>query len=99
MQKGMMAAVYHMDTDCTNNGVSAKANHVIIVDPLLPQIFEATPYMPALYIIKRDWAYWYLCPDPTGKNYMFGGNFAYDCDSRSMAVLGNHPIHIFDRQE
>ena len=87
--------------DCTMNGISSKADRLILVGDDIPEIFEVKPDMPAVRLIKRiifDRPYVHAEPidNLTGKGFMAGGNFIYTSDSR---FPSQYPISIHDRQE
>lgn len=90
-------------TDCTFHGVSSKAHHILVVsdgvlfrdkgpfDPDCPN----HPY--PVFVVGKAGDRFHLRPEEEGSDawLMFGGNFAYSCDSRTPS----HPIHIHDRNE
>jgi hypothetical protein len=105
--RGLMAGVYKNGTrECTNGGVTANVDHVVIVSDEydMPDIFEATEDMPALRLETRDVGlarFPVLVPVDCPKDgrqgpYMFGGNFVYTSDSR---FPSDTPIKVFDRRE
>lgn len=98
VEGGMLAFVYRNGEDCTNGGISAKFDKVVLVGCGLPEIFEPREDLPALYV-KEHMGDFIAEPELNSKsNYSAGGNFAYTCDSRFREALGGHPIRIHDRK-
>ncbi len=103
--KGLMIDVYRAGgyRDCTNGGVSAKDNRVVMVSDEyeVSEIFE-TEGRGILKLITRDVGFAkfpILVPLDAKKNgdpYMFGGNFGWSGDSRFPV---DTPVKIFDRRE
>lgn len=81
---GIIATVYRAANrgDCTNGGMTAKADRVVIINADGP--FEPSENMPAAAIIKGPGGNAIIVP--MGKNCyapgMFGGNYAGTCDAR-----------------
>lgn len=106
MPKGMMVwTLRQPDRDCTNKGVSSKFDTFILVGEGIPELFQATEEMPALYLRKkrvseRKPEYLYVIPADVENGYlagvMFGGNFIYTSDSR---FPNDYPIPVHDRRE
>lgn len=111
---GMIVSVYRgAHGDCTNGGISAKADKLCIVNVEGP--FKPTDEMPAAMLDKSrhgvirivpvvwnpEHQHWQPCP----KWYMNGGNFAATSDSRfreAVEKLGGTPamgVPVFDRHE
>ena len=100
--KGLLVNVYRdPNADCTNNGLSATKDSLILVGPEVDGPFVLQPgvdYLvysngnlgaratPASLIDSKKWV-------------MFGGNFVYCSDDRFTRLNGGHPIRVFDRVE
>lgn len=92
--------------DCTNGGISSKANTVIIplipTDEIDPSNLEngALDGVPVLEIVRRNIGGEYINFKSFGikRHTMMGGNFAYSCDARFSAI-SKYPIPIHDRIE
>jgi hypothetical protein len=95
--------------DCTNNGISAQFDRLILLDEDIEGVFEPSEECPAVRIITRDlWrqgfkepvAYLHLEPVDAkyhaGKWLMAGGNFGWTPDSR---FPSRQPLSIHDRYE
>ena len=104
------ATCYSMDVmrpadgvDCTAGGVSSRAARVLVIvdgelftepGPLKPEDAERLN-MPVFRVGKAGGRF-HLVPVDAGDSWtMFGGNFAYSCDSRTPQF----PVHIHDRIE
>ncbi len=105
-RKGMILDVYRhvrrgafAATDCTNGGISATRCELLLVGEGVPEIFEETPERPAVKIGSAGGRPHLRPVDDDGVWFMFGGNFAYSCDSRLRPLLGDGPVHIHDRRE
>ena len=106
--KGMTVTVFRRADgyDCTNSGITSKAEQVTLIGPNIPELFEPTEEAPAMRLIERDVGFSkFLIAAPIdakhegkygGSPYMFGGNFVYSSDDR---FPGDHPIKVFDRME
>lgn len=89
--------------DCTARGESSRAVRILaVVDgelftepgPLKPEDAE-TLGMP-VFVVDKAGGRFHLRPESAGDAWcMFGGNFAYSCDSRTPQF----PVHIHDRIE
>ncbi|CCG43227.1 hypothetical protein [Magnetospirillum molischianum] len=100
-RKGMIASVYRDadGVDCTNGGISSKADRVLIVGEGVPEIFAERSGMPTLLLVDRGPNLppaLYPADDLRPGRFMFGGNFAYSSDSRWPT---GKPIKIHDRAE
>jgi len=103
--KGLLVSILETkgQGDCSNNGISSKCKHVILVGKGIPEIFESNEDIPAVRIVERDLHHGtYLtaypvepCP-PNCTGYMFGGTFIYCSDSRFPA---KYPVPLHDRTE
>jgi hypothetical protein len=98
--KGLSVEVYRYGTyDCTNNGISAKQDNLILVDTEGPFIGDETN---SVKLVKRNFGWGdYVHAEPIQQpegmvGPMFGGNFIYSSDSRFPA---KYPIPIHDRFE
>jgi hypothetical protein len=107
--KGLILEVYRSKgMDCTNGGVSATADELLLVGPGVPEIFEPNgrPVV-RLKMSNGGAGYCHLVPDLcAGKWTQFGGNFAYTSDSRFSEIVEKFvghehggPIKIHDRVE
>lgn len=90
-------------TDCTNNGVTSKATHAILLDG---EDALGTPEgLPLLRVVRRTLRgalYVHAEPlsGPAGScGPMAGGNFVYSCDSRFRQHVCAYPISVHDRFE
>lgn len=105
--QGLLCNVYRNPLgDCTNGGISAAANSVVLIGEDVPEIFSPASNAPALYL--REYRKQLIAvPEPIGtwadmrsvaglNGWMFGGNFLYTSDSRFPSA---QPIKIFDRKE
>lgn len=90
-------------TDCTAHGESSRAVRILaVVDgELFP---EPGPFKPEdgeklgmpVFVVGEAGGRFHLRPESAGDAWcMFGGNFAYSCDSRTPQF----PVHIHDRIE
>ena len=108
---GMTVQVYRWGLgDCTNNGVSAEAGSLCVVN--VPGPFNPSPAMPAVELVEGPGGRGHAIIRPVEAKKpgmvgpMFGGNFAYCCDSRfgeAVRKLTGSPhygaVPIFDRWE
>ena len=101
--KGLIVEVYKPAgfPDCTMDGISSKADRLILVGDDIPEIFEVKPDMPAVHLIKRvifgkPFIHAEPVDNPTRRGFMAGGNFIYSSDAR---FPSQYPISIHDRQE
>ena len=101
--QGLSVDVYRGLHDCTLGGLSARYNEFILVGEGVPGVFDVTPEMPALILVKRiihGNPYLHARPAdeplPGNVGWMFGGNFIWTSDSR---FPNKYPIAIHDRQE
>jgi hypothetical protein len=94
--------------DGTNNGLTANANQVYLIDDL--KELETIPATAEVLIIKnkrspwnREEVYKYAepieRPAPGCNGWMMGGNFVYTPDSRFREFFNLYPIPVHDRQE
>ena len=92
--------------DCSNNGVSARYNSLLIVsEEGWIDIDENNLPENLVKLVVRNIGgreYRHLEPvkpvDSDKVGYMSGGNFAYSCDSR-FRRFSDYPLSIHDRQE
>lgn len=98
--KGLLVNVYRDNIgDCTNNGISAKQDSLILVD--VPGPFDGNETN-SVQLVKRFLSgRYYYHVEPLIKlegmvGPMFGGNFIYTSDSRFPL---DYPIPIHDRFE
>jgi hypothetical protein len=90
-------------SDCTNNGASSRHKRFVLVHPDLDGVFAVSENLPAIRIVEHYSVknVFYLKPDETVTTShmpMFGGNFAWCCDSRVRALMPS-PLPIHDRVE
>ena len=54
--KGLLATILQDKdgTNCSNGGISARCNRVVIVGPGIDEVFEADDNTPAVQFVKRD---------------------------------------------
>jgi hypothetical protein len=100
--KGMLMNVYRSVSygDCTNGGVTSKADTVLLVGEGVPHVFEESDRHPKL-VLKYHCGGWIAQPNlpAPGVGWMMGGNFIHTSDSR-MSELGiRYPIPVHDRTE
>ena len=97
MKKGIPAQTYRVNIDWTNCGISSKHDRFVLTGEGIAEIFEPDDDMPELQLKVRGTDH--LCCEPafapTGRGWMFGGNFLYSSDS----LFPEYPIAIHDRQE
>lgn len=100
-KKGMILNVYRSadGSDCTKGGISSKHDAVLLVGPGVPEIFDEDPKRPTVKIGSAGGRIHLRPENDNGVWFMFGGNFAYSCDSRLRPILGDGPVHIHDRRE
>jgi len=108
---GMTVQVYRWGLgDCTNNGVSAEAGSLCVVNVKGP--FEPSPAFPAVELVEGPGGKGHAILQPVGAEKpgmvgpMFGGNYAETSDSRFQEALrkvtGSRfygAVPIFDRYE
>ena len=96
--KGLLAFILRQGQDCSNKGISSRADQVIIIGEGIPQIFEASETAPAVRLMKRgDRIIAVPVNQPEGMlGPMMGGTFIYTSDSRFPA---GYPIALHDRFE
>ncbi len=87
-----------MGMNCTNGGVSGKAEHAILAGYGIDEIFEPREGVPMLLLAKRCGRLIAVpAKQPQGViGPMFGGRFVYTYDAR---FPSGQPIHIHDRFE
>lgn len=103
--KGLLVNILKSGTDCTNGGVTAKAEEAVLCGPGVPEIFEASDDCPALLLQKKECLYGgddivYAVPinkDPRKVGWMMGGNFIWASDSRFRRLINAYPIPVHDR--
>lgn len=105
--KGFRVWIFRSDLgDCTNGGVSARAQKLTVIHPDLPASSEASEDAPAVLLTQGNGRRrWILVPmegqsEKVGPSGMFGGNYAGSSDSRWVDLVGDPgmvPIH--DRSE
>jgi len=102
--KGLAVTVYRYTTDCTNGGITAKVDRIILVGEGIPEVFEVKENAIYLKLVRRDlWGKEYLHAEPVGQTKkdigdMAGGNFIYSSDSR-FRKINAYPIPVHDRSE
>lgn len=102
MKKGLLVTIYKSSNDCTNGGVTAKANSIILTGEGVPEIFSISEGDIYLKLVKRNLGgSEYLHAEPVGQGskgvgFMFGGNFIHTSDSR---FVSKYPIPVHDRSE
>ena len=103
----MVGVLRRAGSDCSNGGVSATSEYLVVLHENAPELAPPTDETPAMELVEREgWSHPYLRPflRPVKKRpggfYSFGGNFAYSSDSRfeKLNPLGL-PIPIHDRWE
>jgi hypothetical protein len=84
---GMTVSVFRWDLgDCTNNGVSAVAGSLCVVN--VPGPFNPSPALPAVELVEGPGGRGHAIIRPVEAKKpgmvgaMFGGNFGYSSDSR-----------------
>jgi hypothetical protein len=103
--KGMIVDIYKNNGgDCSNGGLSSKANRCLLVGGGIPEIFDGEG-MPVVTIVKRDLRdSIYLTAYPVKEDghidtgCMHGGCFVYSSDSR-FRNLAAYPVPLHDRKE
>lgn len=90
--------------DCSKQGISSRADRVIVVGPGVPEVFTATEKEPAVEIgtvtFDGETTYHLRPYGEPGKQYMAGGTFVFTSDSRFRELFpfyGAVPLH--DRHE
>jgi len=106
---GLIINVFRANgSDCTNGGISAENDSLLLVGAGVPEIFHPSPDMPTVTLVTRIFGGEPVrslvpCDDnakPLKGWYMFGGNFGYTSDSRFSELTGIYgAIAIHDRQE
>lgn len=92
-------------SDCTNGGVTSKAEHALLIGEGVAEVFGEKPGEPVLKLVKRMlWGqpYYHAEPaeTPKGVGWMFGGNFIHTSDGRFHDAVGHsYPIPVHDRTE
>lgn len=98
--KGYIVNVYRRNgQSCTNGGVSETHDALLLVGEGVPEIFEDKGDLPVV-VLKEENGYKYLVPEYFPHNMVgpiFGGNFAYNSDSRINKLFGGRPVPIHDR--
>ena len=100
--KGLLVNVYRgPNADCTNNGLSATKDILILVGPEVDGPFLVQPGVDYLVYSKSHLGARATPASLIGskKWVMFGGNFIYCSDDRFTRLNGGHPIRVFDRVE
>lgn len=82
--KGLLISIYRTGAygDCTNGGVSSKANKALVVGPGIPEIFDAGDRPVLRLEANRGTGTARLVPVGETGWTMMGGNFGYTSDSR-----------------
>ncbi len=107
---GLLCDIYKSGmSDCSNNGISARFNKVLLIGSGVNGAFDeeyAKEFnVPVCVLVTRNiptkngGQYLHVVPkeiQESGKNSMFGGAFIYTSDSR---FPSNYPIAIHDRVE
>lgn len=106
--KALRLSVYRDELeDCTNGGISAEYNQLLVVsDNGFIEIDENKPPENTVKLVKRNLfgkTMYHLEPlvAPNGLGWMFGGNYAATSDSRFSEMIGGMygAVAIHDRQE
>ena len=100
-QKGLIVNVYRTPGyNCTNGGVTAMHDTVLLIGEGIAEVFEAQEGQPVLKLVKRNiggCTYLHAEPVERGRShYMAGGNFVYTSDSRFPNM---YPVSMHDRTE
>lgn len=104
-RKGLLCSVYKnpLYKGCSNGGISSKVDHVVLIGPGVPEIFEPTDDCPAVKLVRRNIGgkeYLHAEPIEEGKETligpMAGGSYIYTVDSRFPNL---YPISLHDRYE
>jgi len=102
--KGLSVTVYRFTQDCTNGGITAKKDSLILVGEGVAEVFEVGEDEIYLKLVKRNlFGSEYIHAEPVGQTkndvgYMMGGNFIYSSDSR-FREINAYPIPVHDRSE
>jgi hypothetical protein len=106
MKKFLPIEVYRSASigDCTNGGISACYDKLYVEHPngCLSEDDIATELDRIVVLTKRHlFGQDVLSLKPLYQkcHSMFGGNFAYSCDSRITQIFGGNPVKIHDRVE
>lgn len=95
--RGLRCDIYRpAHGDCSNGGISGRADRVTLIGPGIPEIFPATDEAPAVELgvtggstnvrpVVEETTWW-----------MFGGCFVWTSDSR---FPSRYPIPLHDRTE
>lgn len=102
-KKGLLCFIYRSSPgDCSNSGISSKANKVVLMNMTECNVFEPSEGAPPVWIreIKiGDKTYYHAIPedpDKTTKWWMHGGCYIETSDSR---FPFDYPIPLHDRRE
>ncbi len=92
--------------DCSNGGMSAKADTLLLICPGGPWTTLDCPAYPICRVADHPTVKGHQFIVPCDKNgvqpsgwYMFGGNFAHTSDSRWRESIADSPLKIHDRTE
>lgn len=99
MSKGLLCGVFRDAGmgDCTNGGISASHDNLILLDTPEGGPFEPRDKTPGIqYEVWRGYKRATTGPRAGAAGPMFGGNFLYTSDSR---FPSDYPIPIHDRYE
>ena len=95
----------HGSSDCTMNGISSKAESLLLICPEGNYSTNDCPDMPICRVQDHPTVkgHQYIVPcdlegNVDGRWYMFGGNYASG-DSRYSQHIAGHPLKIHDRVE
>jgi hypothetical protein len=106
VETGLLVSIYKTGkSDTTNKGLSYFFDELILIGSGVTGPFEPGQYDDYLVLLKRPIFGDFICVPKSvldsGKDYMFGGNFAYASDSRFPYMVPDLkcPIKIFDRVE
>ena len=102
VRKGLIAEIYRADGRTPNQqNMLYHVKKVVVVGPMVPEIFEATDEMPAVEVGHTKFQgreVPHLKPAGMTKWFMFGGDLIYSSDSRFTAHFGG-PMKLHDRVE
>lgn len=105
--KGVIASIFRTDTgtDYSNQGMSSRVSHVVVIGPGIDEVLPATEQTPAVRLVAReglgDISY-HAEPFTTGPAcwWMHGGTYIHTNDSRFRAAVNhNGAVPFHDRAE
>lgn len=105
IQYGLMADVFKSPfDDCTNNGISSKADVLYIVydNDKVPLVLSDIRECVRVVKLQTRYGEYVTCRPLYESNnmYAYGGNFLYTSDSRLKEITGTeYPVPIYDRKE